>query len=99
MAMDKIDNAHDGFFKRVFANEENIRSFLKIALPEKILNLLDLSRIELDTTGYTSEKLKGYRSDIVAKTVMRSAAIFCLIPIAGILMRPAMRLWEIMCFC
>jgi predicted transposase YdaD len=72
--MDKIDNAHDGFFKRVFANEENIRSFLKIALPEKILNLLDLSRIELDTTGYTSEKLKGYRSDIVAKTVMRSTA-------------------------
>ena len=28
IAMDKIENAHDGFFKRVFANEENIRSFL-----------------------------------------------------------------------
>ncbi len=70
--MDKVDNVHDHFFKKVFANEENVRSFLQIALPQKILNELDLSRITLDMTGYVSDKLKGYFSDIVAQTMMKS---------------------------
>jgi len=43
--MAKIENVHDNFFKRVFSNQENIRAFLKLALPAGILKTVDLTYI------------------------------------------------------
>lgn len=34
--MPGIQNVHDRFFKRIFGDVANVRSFLKIALPEKV---------------------------------------------------------------
>jgi len=70
--MAKLNNVHDNFFKRVFSNQENIRSFLKLALPKEILNSIELEDIDLDTTGYVSDDMKGFFSDMVVKTKINS---------------------------
>ena len=69
--MDKIKNAHDKFFVKIFSNIENIRSFLKIALPDPILKELDFSSIEFDLKSYITGEIKGFFSDMVVKLQMQ----------------------------
>lgn len=70
--MAKLNNVHDNFFKRVFSNQENIRAFLKMALPDELLKSIELADIDLDMTGYVSDDIKGHFSDIVVKTKINS---------------------------
>ncbi len=63
---------HDNFFKKTFKDKKNIRDFLKLSLPEEIKGEIDYSFIKIDNTGYVSENIKGYFSDIVIKTRLKS---------------------------
>lgn len=68
--MDKIKNAHDRFFVKIFSNTENIKSFLKIALPSAVIKVLDFSAIEFDLKSYITGEIKGFFSDMVVKIRM-----------------------------
>jgi len=68
--MNKIKNAHDRFFVKVFSDKENIKSFLKISLPTGMLNVLDFSKIEFDLKSYITGEIKGFFSDMVVKIRM-----------------------------
>ena len=70
--MDKIKKAHDRFFIKIFSNTENIKSFLKIALPSSVLRVLDFSSIEFDLKSYVTGEIKGFSSDMVVKVKMLS---------------------------
>ncbi len=63
---------HDNFFKKTFSDKKNIRDFLKLSLPEEIKDDIDYSFIKIDNSGYVSENMKGYFSDIVVKTRLKS---------------------------
>ncbi len=68
MGKQEIKNAHDSFFKKLFSDKNTIKSFLTIALPEDLLNNIELEKIDIDPTGYVSEAMEGSFSDIVVKT-------------------------------
>ena len=70
--MAKLENVHDNFFKKVFSDKENVRAFLKIAIPQKIKDAIDLANIDIDMTGYVSDEIKGYFSDVVVKSRVKS---------------------------
>ena len=70
--MDKIRNVHDKFFVKIFSNIENIRSFLKIALPDEILKVLDFSNIEFDLKSYITGDIKGFFSDMVVRVQIQT---------------------------
>ncbi len=63
---------HDNFFKKTFSDTKNIRDFLKLSLPNEIKGEIDYSFINIDNTGYVSENIRGYFSDIVIKTRLKS---------------------------
>ncbi len=65
--MPGIENVHDRFFKRIFGDVANVRSFLEIALPEEVRKQLDLSDIQLEPTSYVSEEYRASLSDVVVK--------------------------------
>jgi len=56
IAMDKINNVHDKFFSKTYGDPENVKDFLKSALPEPIGNAIDLSKIEIDNSHYVSNE-------------------------------------------
>ena len=67
----EIKNVHDSFFKKIFSDKNNIKSFLTIALPEDLLKNIELDKIDIDPTGYVSEDMKGSFSDMVVKTKIK----------------------------
>ena len=70
--MDKIKNAHDRFFIKIFSDKYNIKSFLKISLPDALLKSLDFSKIEFDLKSYITGEIKGFFSDMVVKLRMKT---------------------------
>ena len=65
--MEKIEHIHDRFFKKIFSDIENVKTFLEFILPQSLKKQLRLLDIELDQTSYVSPKYKESLSDIVAK--------------------------------
>jgi predicted transposase/invertase (TIGR01784 family) len=70
-AMTEINKIHDKFFKKVFSDVENTKTFLKTTLPAPIRDVIDFSKLSIDTTNYVSQQFKEVFSDIVAKTKMK----------------------------
>ncbi len=71
MGKHDIKNAHDSFFKKLFSDKNNVKSFLTISLPKDLLKNIELDKISIDATGYVSDTMKGYFSDIVVKTKIK----------------------------
>lgn len=71
-AMIEIDKIHDKVFKKTFSDPNNVKTFLKIALPKPLKKIIDFSKIDIDLTNYVSDKFKESFSDIVAKTKMKT---------------------------
>ena len=67
----KIQNIHDKTFKKSISVEENAKDFLNLVLPERIKKVVDLSKISFDDTGYVSEQLVEYVSDLIIKTTTK----------------------------
>ena len=60
-----MKDKHDQFFKHVFKDPENTRSFIKDYLPAKVSKELDLSSVQVHDPGSNSEEETEYISDIV----------------------------------
>ncbi|MFC2141281.1 Rpn family recombination-promoting nuclease/putative transposase [Acidobacteriota bacterium] len=65
-------NIHNNLFIKTFPDPENVKVFLKMALPESITSMIDFSEIDIDFTTYISDEIKDYYSDIVIKTLLRT---------------------------
>ncbi|MCI0694619.1 Rpn family recombination-promoting nuclease/putative transposase [candidate division KSB1 bacterium] len=65
--MNLIEYIHDKFFKKIFSEVANVKTFLKFVLPAVLQNRLDFTEIMFDSTSYVSEEYKSSFSDIVVK--------------------------------
>lgn len=60
-----LNNPHDKFFKAIFSLRSVVHGFLVRFLSKDILDKLDLSTLEVDTTSYVSADLSTFYADIV----------------------------------
>jgi len=65
---EQISQVLNNMFTKVFSEQENVRAFLNLALPQSLKETLDLSHIEIEFPNYISEALKNAYSDLVVKT-------------------------------
>ena len=70
--VERIPNIHNNVFIKTFLDPENVRGLLQIALPEQIRNIINFSEIKIDPTSYISDEIKGYFSDVVVKTRVKT---------------------------
>jgi len=63
---------HDSMFIHTFSEPENVKGFLKLALPDDIYQNLDLTDIRIETTTYIADKMKKLSSDLVVKTRLKN---------------------------
>jgi len=61
-------NSHDSFFKQVFGQQENARSFLLSTLPKDVAQCLDLSILEPSPASFVDENLRQAHSDLLFRT-------------------------------
>lgn len=63
--MVRIKSKHDAFFRRMMKNTRLARDFFQTHLPEKILSLVDLSKIKLEDCSFVDEDLYEHESDVL----------------------------------
>jgi predicted transposase/invertase (TIGR01784 family) len=68
----KVKNVHDKLFTDTFNNPENVRAFLKLALPATLLQSIDLSVLALDQTKYVDRRFIDSLSDLAVKTRLKT---------------------------
>jgi len=73
--MKDIHQPHDRFFRSVFSERENVRDLLRICLPPRILQSLDLDSIELSDDSFIDERLSLYQSDILIRARTRASPV------------------------
>ena len=74
--MKDIHQPHDRFFRSVFSERENVKDLLRICLPPRILQSLDLDSIELSDDSFIDERLSLYQSDILIRARTDKATVF-----------------------
>lgn len=67
-----LENIHDKFFRKIFSENENTRSFLQNYLPQNILNLLDLNHLHIQKDSFIDENLKNSYSDLLFKSKLKN---------------------------
>lgn len=60
-----LRSKHDQFFKRMMKSKKLARNFFKTHLPQKILSLVDLSKIKLEDCSFVDEDLYEHESDVL----------------------------------
>ena len=70
--MGEIKNVHDKFFKELFSQRENVKDFLKGALPAGIVKEINFDKIKLENTEYIDKEYKSNFSDLVVKTELKN---------------------------
>ena len=65
--MDKLYKSHDGFFRKLMAEQQTARDYLAAFLPGGLKDAIDFETLEQDTESYIDEKLKASMSDVVFK--------------------------------
>ena len=68
---EEIKKKHDKIFVKTFGSPTNAKAFLKMALPEMFLEVLDLSKLRIDKTRYVDDRFKDSFTDMVFKTKMK----------------------------
>ncbi|MFW6311140.1 MAG: Rpn family recombination-promoting nuclease/putative transposase [Nanoarchaeota archaeon] len=66
------NNVYDKFFKNVFGNSKNVASFLKINLPEKVVENIKFDTLNRRWDSYIDNRFKEYFTDIVFHTQLKS---------------------------
>ena len=64
----RITNPHDKYFKESFSRKETVQSFIKEYLPEKLLEQIDLNKLEILKDTFIDKELSEHFSDILYKT-------------------------------
>jgi predicted transposase/invertase (TIGR01784 family) len=60
-----ITNPHDLIFKQTQRHIENAIDYIKGTFPKNLVKNLDLAKLKLEESSYTTEELKEYFSDLV----------------------------------
>jgi predicted transposase/invertase (TIGR01784 family) len=69
--MSIINNPHDKLFKETLSDIEVVRDFLKNYFPNKIIEKIDLTRIQIVKDSFIEEDLQETFSDILYKTAIQ----------------------------
>ncbi|WP_242602918.1 Rpn family recombination-promoting nuclease/putative transposase [Leptospira noguchii] len=67
-----MTNPHDRLIRETLQNKEDAISFFKNSLPEKVIELLDLKRLELTQSSFISENLKEEQTDLLFQIPLKS---------------------------
>ena len=62
-----ISKPHDSFFKAIFSNKKSIIELLRMSLPPKVFNKIDLDSIEIEKGSFISKEFKQYASDLIVR--------------------------------
>ena len=65
--MDEIVNPHDKFFKEVFSHKDAATDLLSNYLPEPLLKLIDLEKLDIVKDSFIEKELKEFYSDLLYK--------------------------------
>ena len=68
---DDVPNPHDAFFKHYLSQPDVAVDFLRQHLAGEVLDLLDLSQIQLEKDSFVDEKLRGHFSDLIYRIATR----------------------------
>ena len=60
-----LNNPHDKLFKETWGDLENTRSFLTHFLPDNVLQVMDLSSLEICKDSFVEKELSDYYSDML----------------------------------
>lgn len=63
--MANISSSHDSFFRSLLADNQMALNYFESALPERIIQLLDLSTLKRAPDSYVSSELEKTMSDVV----------------------------------
>ena len=61
----ELSNPHDAFFKHYLSQPNIAADFLRQHLPAVVVELLDLSQLQLEKDSFVDEKLRSYFSDMI----------------------------------
>ncbi|EMO88047.1 hypothetical protein LEP1GSC024_0390 [Leptospira noguchii str. 2001034031] len=67
-----MTNPHDRLIRETLQNKEDAISFFKNSLPEVVIELLDLKRLELTQSSFISENLKEEQTDLLFQIPLKS---------------------------
>nr|WP_002162130.1 Rpn family recombination-promoting nuclease/putative transposase [Leptospira interrogans] len=67
-----MTNPHDRLIRETLQDKEDAISFFKNSLPEKVIELLDLKRLELTQSSFISENLKEEQTDLLFQIPLKS---------------------------
>jgi predicted transposase/invertase (TIGR01784 family) len=72
---------HDGLFKTFLTHTDTARDFLALHLPAELLQLCDLTTLQLESGSFIEENLRTYFADVLysLKTASGEGYIYCLI--------------------
>ena len=62
-------NPHDAFFKQYLGYPHVAADFLRQHLPAEVVQLLDLTQLQLQKDSFVDEQLRSHFSDLVYRTV------------------------------
>lgn len=62
-----IQNPHDKFFKETLGNVETAKDFITHYLPEQLLQVIDISTLEIQKDSFINEELQENFSDLLFK--------------------------------
>ncbi len=68
----KMQNPHDKFFKETFGNVEVAKDFMKNYLPQSILNIVDMNKLEPQKDSFINKDLQEAFSDLLFKTTINN---------------------------
>jgi predicted transposase/invertase (TIGR01784 family) len=54
----EVFNPHDKLFREIYGDKENARSFLTGYLPGKVLDLMDMSTLEISKDSFIEKNLE-----------------------------------------
>ena len=60
-----LHQPHDHFFKVIFSDPEKVQSFLRGALPQRIISNIQFETLREDPGSYIDEELKDFYTDVV----------------------------------
>ncbi len=70
--MSDMTNPHDRLIRETLQDKKDAISFFKNSLPEKVIELLDLKRLELTQSSFISENLKEEQTDLLFQIPLKS---------------------------
>ncbi len=69
-----VTNPHDKLIREIYGDRDNAHSFLTNNLPGKVLDLVDMSTLEISKDSFIDKDLADYYSDILYRVILRDGS-------------------------